>query len=180
MRDGARFARIPLSAGRTSTRVAWIAGARPNTTPVSRERAAATPSTFQLSSARGIKFGCPLASSRPRKRMPQIAKSTPRTPPRDASTTLSVSNCRTTRSRLAPTLSRNAISRRRAAARASSRFAIFAHAIARINPTSSIRTYSGLENWRRSASSPPAPSFSRSSGRFDRASSLVAVLSTHR
>ena len=39
------------------------------------------------------------------------------------------------RSRPAPMLSRTAISRLRAAARASNRFAVFAHAIARIRPT---------------------------------------------
>ena len=45
-----------------------------------------------------------------------------------------------TRIRLAPMLSRTAISRRRAVARASSRFATLAHAINRIRPAIAIRT----------------------------------------
>ncbi len=72
--------------------------------------------------------------------MPQIANSTPTTPPRQANKTLSVSNWRTMRSRAAPRLSRKAISRLRTVARASRRLAIFAHPIVRMSPTSVIRT----------------------------------------
>ena len=98
------------------------------------------PSTCQFNSARSVKFALPFASSRVRKRIPQIANNSPKTPPNDASRTLSVSSCRTIRPRLAPTLRRSAISRLLDAARASSRLAILAHASPRINPTSVIST----------------------------------------
>ena len=63
---------------------------------------------------------------------------------------LSVSNCRTMRPRPAPSAARTAISRCRAVARASSRFATFAHAISSTSVTAPIivntmrRTSSGM------------------------------------
>jgi ATP/maltotriose-dependent transcriptional regulator MalT len=61
----------------------------------------------------------------------QKAKNEANAPPSRASNKLSMSNCRTRRQRLAPTASLTAISLRRCVARASSRFAMFAHAIYR-------------------------------------------------
>ena len=58
----------------------------------------------------------------------QNAIPTPRVPAMSASTRLSVSSCRAMRPRLAPSDSRTAISRRRAAALASSRLPTLAHA----------------------------------------------------
>ncbi len=95
-------------------------------------------------------------------------------PPGSASSTLSVSNCRSTRRRLAPRLSRTAISRRLAAARARSRFAILAQAIARMKATMVIRTKSGFEYCRRSESTPDPPSSSQSAGRSARSLSFAA------
>ena len=74
------------------------------------------------------------------KRMPANPTPKPSAPPVTDSSTLSVSICRTMRPRLAPKLSRTAISRRRAADRASSRLARFAQAIASISPTMVIST----------------------------------------
>src|SRR6185436_2335943 len=72
------------SAGIRSTRVDCSAGARPKSTPVIRESAAATPRTCQFSSARKVKFVRPLASRSVRKRIPQLANITPKAPPSDA------------------------------------------------------------------------------------------------
>ena len=56
-------------------------------------------------------------------------------PPMSDNSTLSVSSCRTSRERLAPSASRTATSRRRAEARDSSRFAMLAQAINSTAPT---------------------------------------------
>ena len=122
--------RDSLSAGTTSARVDWSAGASPNSTPVNSESAAATASTCQFNSARKVKLSRPFASSSVRNRMPQTANATPSMPPSAASSTLSVRSWRMIRNRPAPRLSRSAISRLRAAARASRRLAMFAHAMA--------------------------------------------------
>ena len=63
------------------------------------------------------------------------ASRTPVTPPPAASTPPSISNWRVSRKRDAPSATRTAISRSRTAARASIRFATFAHAISKTNPT---------------------------------------------
>ena len=70
------------------------------------------------------------------------AITTPRTPAASASTTLSASNCRTICRRVAPSATRMAISRDRVLARATIRFATFAHAMSSTNPTAPIRTTS--------------------------------------
>src|SRR2546425_772641 len=72
--------------------VDFRAGAMPNNTPVISESAAVTPRTCQFNSAFKVTRCGPPASSRVRKRIPQIAKSTPPTPPSNASRTLSVNN----------------------------------------------------------------------------------------
>ena len=61
-----------------------------------------------------------------------------------ASSTLSVSSCRATRPRVAPSAVRIASSRRRALARASSRLATLAHAMRSTNPTAPSSTRSGV------------------------------------
>ena len=66
---------------------------------------------------------------------PQVASAIPSAPPTMESRQLSVSNCRSTRAQLAPSAARIANSRLRAAARASNRFATFAHAINKTSPT---------------------------------------------
>src|SRR3984893_17795718 len=79
-----------------------MAGARPNNRPQTKESAAVTPSTFQFNSACSVKFCCPLESRSVSDRTPHMANKTPNAPPSDASSTLSVSNCRTTRNRHCP------------------------------------------------------------------------------
>ena len=71
---------------------------------------------------------------------------TPAMPPAPASSRLSISSCRTIWLRLAPIAVRIAISRRRDAARASSRLATLAQAISSTRPTSHWRTIRGDAN----------------------------------
>ena len=66
------------------------------------------------------------------------ANSSPRAPPATPSTRLSVSICRSTRPRLAPSARRTATSRLRALARDRRRPATLAHAISRTSPTAAI------------------------------------------
>ena len=63
---------------------------------------------------------------------------TPRAPPMEASSKLSVSSCRTTRNGEAPRAVRSAISRRRAVPRASKRFATLEQAISSTKATQPI------------------------------------------
>ena len=56
---------------------------------------------------------------------------------------------------------------------------MFAHAIARINPTIIRSTYRGFEYWRRRLPRPAAPGFSISSGSLARSPSVFAVVATH-
>jgi hypothetical protein len=56
---------------------------------------------------------------------------------------------------------------------------MFAHVIARINPTIVRSTYRGLEYWRRKLPRPAAPGFSISAGSLARSPSVVAVAATH-
>ena len=62
-------------------------------------------------------------------RIPAVPRSRPSAPPTNDSMRLSVSSCRMMRPRPAPMAARTAISRLRVVARASSRFATFAHAM---------------------------------------------------
>src|SRR5581483_9146601 len=107
-----------------------------------RGREAEQPSTrasSRTSSSRGRSPG-PSASSAS---TPHAASNTPQTPPATASSRLSVSNCRMTRQRPAPSATRTAISRRRTAPRASSRPATLTHATASTQPTAPSSTKSG-------------------------------------
>ena len=72
----------------------------------------------------------------------------PTAPPDTASRTLSVMSCCTIRRRVAPSAARIAISGLRAAPRASSRLARFAHAISSTRQTAPERTSNGSRSWR--------------------------------
>ena len=86
----------------------------------------------------------------------QRATSRPAAPPSAASRHDSVSSCATSCQRLAPIASRTLHSRRRAGARASSRFAMFAQAMSSTNPvTPSSRLSGALDS--RDACSVPRP-----------------------
>ena len=74
--------------------------------------------------------------------LPHIARSRPIPPAIRASTKLSVRSCLIRRFLPAPSAARIAISRVRAVARASSRFATFTQAISKTNPTAIIMTKS--------------------------------------
>src|SRR6266542_4933297 len=113
--------RFCLSEVAKSSFVARHAGARPNSTPVSNETSSVNASTrqFTLSSTLPGINPVSLSVSATNALLPHKAKSTPATPPKPASSTLSVNNCRIKRQRPAPTASRTVISALREAARAS-------------------------------------------------------------
>ena len=77
------------------------------------------------------------------KRSVQRAATSPAAPPRTASRHDSVSSCVTSCRRVAPSESRTAISEARAADRASSKFAMLAHAISRTTPVTPRRRNRG-------------------------------------
>ena len=76
--------------------------------------------------------------------VPHCARSKPPIPPNRARTTLSVSNWRMIRPRVAPTAARTAISLPRTDARASNRLATFAFAISKTQTTAAKRTYNAV------------------------------------
>jgi hypothetical protein len=76
----------------------------------------------------------PVDSDQTRIRLNNCDKPIPRTVPDTASNALSVNDCQNNRGRDAPNAIRTAISRSRPLARASSKFAKFAHAISNTNP----------------------------------------------
>ena len=103
-------------------------------TPVTSDRPAVNASTVPFtptpcSRGRLAGLSCTSAST------PHTATSSPSAPPTAASSTLSVSSCRTRRARPAPSARRIAISRCRTDERASSRFATFAQAMSSTQPT---------------------------------------------
>ena len=97
-------------------------------------------STCQSNEARRTTLFRPSESSQVIDGIAHIATSKPSNPPPSERMTLSVSNWRITRRRPAPRLRRIAISRLRAVALASSKFAMFAHAMKRIRPTMDMST----------------------------------------
>ncbi len=122
-----------------STRDTCHAGASPKITLASSEAASANASADRstvTSSSRGRSAGASASSAV----TPHRAIRMPPAPASSASTMLSVSICRTSRIRPAPTAARTTSSRPRADARASSRFATFAHAINNTNPTAASST----------------------------------------
>ena len=126
---------VPMSA----PRVACAAGNTPNSSPVPTASAIANRITVRstaIASRRGMPSGfIPIRTS-----TPQTASSRPRPAPSRLSSRLSVSSCRTSLERPAPSAVRMAISDPRAAARARSRLATFAHAISSTKPTAPSRS----------------------------------------
>ena len=124
------------------------AGISPNARPVAIERSREKPSARASSAgAKTPNEKSPGSGIRVIRPIDQLATTSPAAPPRTPSATLSVRSCRTSRPRLAPRAWRTAISLRRAAARASRRFARLAHAIASAMPaapTSIARNPTGL------------------------------------
>ena len=84
------------------------------------------------------------------------ASAMPMAAPLSASSRLSASNCRISRRREAPSVSRKAISRCRAPALASIRLARFAHAINKTSPEMESSTHSGSAYCFRSGEAPVA------------------------
>ena len=116
-------------------RVAAKAGASPSPIPVATAIAAAKsqtsgPKLTFISRGNGL-IGLIDSVTR----SSQWEKKSPAAPPPKASSTLSVSNCRTSRQRPAPSAKRTAISRRRSPARANSSPARFAQASDSTSPT---------------------------------------------
>ncbi len=144
-----RRARMPLVPERpppsfitspTSVFEIWSAGARPNRTPVPTQINPKN-ATTNGSIVNVIQYGFPnagLLTAASNIRTPTTDTPSPRAPLASDSSTLSTSSWRTMRQRPAPSETRTAISRDRAADRASSRFATFAHAIRRTKPTAPI------------------------------------------
>ena len=118
----------------TSARVACSAGATPNRKLDTTETTSANASTLAsmpTSPRRGNPAGAAAMSAATIHR----ANSRPSSPPASASRQLSVTNCATRRLRLAPSAARTPSSLVLAVARASSRFATFAHAISSTSAT---------------------------------------------
>ncbi len=120
---------------------AWPDAGNMNTIPVTKAAAQAIPSirTFNpelASPGRWRATSCgrfALISARP-----QAASGRPSAVPSSDSSSPSVKSCRAIRARLAPSAARSAISRRRAAPRASCRFATFAQARSSRKPTATV------------------------------------------
>ena len=124
-----------FSASFGSTRVARNAGTVPNRITVPIATAAVKPSTRQ-SSERSRKTVLRLVESwRTSRALPHMAKASPSEAPIADSTRLSDRNWRASRQRDAPSATRTLSSWRRAVARASSRLAMFAHAMSSTSPT---------------------------------------------
>ena len=132
-----------LSAGTRSGRDDRSAGISPNTTPVNTATSSVKTSTRQSGlTARPRSMGSGGCTRAMTPESP-AASGSAIAPPSSASSTLSVSSCRTIRDRSAPNAARSAISRRRPAARASMRFARFAHATTRTRPTAATMQHAG-------------------------------------
>ena len=133
---------LSLSAVINCARLACRAGASPkssavtNETPSVNKRTGWSIATFASS---GMESGGTMA--RMTRKAPK-ASAAPRTPPNVESSTLSVSNWRMSRPRVAPSEARSAISRCLVAARESKRFETLAQAISRSMPTAPKRIQS--------------------------------------
>ena len=129
----------PASSPSTLDRAPVHAGIRPAAMPAPSATTTDSASTRPFrdrSSATGTSSDTRTAPSP--SRSPQASAMPPATPS-NASITLSTSNCRSRRPRLAPTARRRPISRRRADARASRSPATFAQAISNTSPISTSR-----------------------------------------
>ena len=110
-------------------RTSCSAGTSPVASPAMSVATAATPNTRRSSPTSCWRGRLPGGSSDSSQLIPQIASSRPTTAPTTARRTLSVSSCRMTCARPAPSAVRTAISRCRPDARASSAFATLAQAM---------------------------------------------------
>ena len=123
-----------LSASVSSGRALARPGTRPKMIPVPTAIASVTPNTPR-STFTSRKRGTVCAPIIFNNSTPHNARRTPATPPISASNTLSVRTCLSNRSGPAPSATRMAISRSRAAARASNIVVRFAQAISRTRKT---------------------------------------------
>ena len=122
-----------------SGRVDFSAGIRPATMAVRMDATtvnASTRASSRRSSDTAIGSGSSMVVSA---RISHHARPMPTAAPAAASNRLSISNCCTRRPRPAPSARRTLISRARAAPRASSMPATFAHAISRTRPTATMQ-----------------------------------------
>ena len=125
---------VSVRSCRRSTSLDRNAGRMPKITPVSAETTRAKTSTVPSRCTTSARGSATAAFARIA-RSPKYAMMSPNTPPASASRMLSVRSCRMRRSRSAPRAVRIATSRVRPAARASNRFATFAHAMSSTMPT---------------------------------------------
>ena len=122
------------SASARPARAAQRAGSAPNRRPAPTVIATEKKSTGPSSST-GPSAGSPPGAAATSATMAQRARRIPHTPPMAASTRFSVSSCRTSRPRPAPSAARSDSSRRREVERASCRLAMLAQAMSRISAT---------------------------------------------
>ena len=150
----AGFAR-PFRTDDKSSRVAASAGTRPKSSTATNAESVVNINSWR--SIAKVKSKRPTADDRKRTNEAAAAGAAirPSAPPAAASRALSVRSWRISRDRLAPSDSRTPISRRRADARASRRFATLAVAISNNSATTVMSTTSGREKRRRSCVSPP-------------------------
>ena len=121
-----------------SSREARSAGNKPKPTPHASASTVANASTGTLSVA-SSRRGTPKGLLCTKKRTPTAATPNPTAAPAIARMRLSVSSCATMRGRPAPNAFRTAISFRRTAPRARSRFAMFTQAMRSTRPTAPSR-----------------------------------------
>ena len=161
-----------LSVAAAATREPRNAGSSPNSTAVAKVTTLVNrrirPSGAVDSESAAGSYG----RKRTRPRASQVLRNSPAAPPAVARIMLSTKSCRTSWLRLAPSALRMAISRWRAAARASRSPATFVHAISSTTPTSHCSTTSGRSNVLRSADIPRSAGTSESVARRNR--SLVS------
>ena len=138
-------------ASATGSRAAARAGTRPATRPVKSATATATriarpsrampPREMAVSVPRTVeRFAAASGAVADRARTANAARTSPAATPSPERMTLSVRSCLTSRPCPAPIASRTASSRRRAAERASSRFATFTHAMSSNSDTATAST----------------------------------------
>ena len=146
-----------FSVAAAAGRVAWSAGARPKTMPVSSATARVKMPTRRSGCAVRVRRASSNGSARSSSSPVQTARKTPAAPPSSESSTLSVRSWRTIRPRPAPRLKRMASSFWRAVARAISRLATFAQATSSTSPTIPMSATSGVLTCVRRSESPLWP-----------------------
>ena len=148
---------VDFRAGSGSIRPARSAGASPNTNAVRTETTNVKART-RMSGLVSIDSDRGPDAIAARAALAHRASSSPAMPPAVARSSDSASAWRTTRMRPAPIARHTAVSRRRASARASIKFATFAQAMISTSPTSPMRTMSGAESSPRNLADPVAAS----------------------